>query len=930
MRFFILAIILSFCLKGFNQQFTTRSFGVNEGLPSSQVYDIIQDLDRNIWVSTDAGVSKYDGYKFTNFTQNDGLADNTIVKMFGGKDGSILLQGFSKNISFLKGDSIYPFSKNEELLGLLGTNNIASIYYKDLENFVIGLSVSCSDSPRFIRFENGSLTEEIRSEIGVYVLPEGCWSSSYCQNKSLNFYSNSKQYELSVGPPQSILISDSLCWVVTKNTCELPMVIGAPKKTFSYQFSRAALLDSRKNVWLGAFGKGALIFNHAQLENEPIQILNGENISTIYEDVDGGVWLGSMSKGIWHVRNPRLMSINSLEGKAITKLRSINNSLYVFGQNGKTSELDFQSWSEFSLKEIPLEAQITDVLTYKKSRVFLLENEFELANSKEAFPSNGITYCYGPTPNEIWIGKIYSFSKFTDGVETFNSSEIDFQERVNTLGFYQSKLYIGTLSGLYSFDGEKITAYPKTKNIRIEHISFMDDQIYFATRGKGIGILEGQEVKFITVKEGLSSDFCTKVVSDSLGRIWVSGKKGIDILDNDKWHKLNWEDGLSSVQITDFALFKDHLFIASNNGLSALNLEYFNQTAPSLSTSFYTVSGNQGELIYGTSLPYDNNQIKFEYGAKEFRSKEPIVYRYRLLPDKNWNQTTQTEVTYSALGAGDYTFQIEAQKITGDWSDERSQFSFSVNPPFYFEWWFIGLCLLAIAFVLIFTIRYRERQIRRKGAVENELNALKIKALTSQMNPHFIFNSLNSIQNFLIDSDLRKSNKYLTMFAKLMRLVLNNSNKTFVPMQEVLNSLELYMELERLRFNEKFSYSIKVSPEISVEQTEIPAMLMQPFVENSILHGILPKKGNGKITLEIEKIGPSSLKCTITDDGVGRDFYKDRKSTTHKSQGLKITEERLEVFQSYFKNDFRFTFHDLKTEEGESKGTQVELILPFH
>ena len=196
------------------------------------------------------------------------------------------------------------------------------------------------------------------------------------------------------------------------------------------------------------------------------------------------------------------------------------------------------------------------------------------------------------------------------------------------------------------------------------------------------------------------------------------------------------------------------------------------------------------------------------------------------------------------------------------------------------------------------------------------------------MNPHFIFNSLNSIQNFLIDSDIRKSNKYLSKFAKLMRLVLNNSDKTFVPIRDVLSSLDLYLELEKLRFNDRFEYTINIDPKIELETTRIPSMLIQPFIENAILHGILPREGKGNIEVSLKFLSDNSLMCTIEDDGVGREFHIGKLGKKHKSQGLRITQERLTVFKQLFKNDFQFEFHDLKDEFDKPKGTKVELSIP--
>ena len=161
-----------------------------------------------------------------------------------------------------------------------------------------------------------------------------------------------------------------------------------------------------------------------------------------------------------------------------------------------------------------------------------------------------------------------------------------------------------------------------------------------------------------------------------------------------------------------------------------------------------------------------------------------------------------------------------------------------------------------------------------------------------------------------------------------MRLVLNNSDKTFVPIRDVLSSLDLYLELEKLRFNDRFEYTINIDPKIELETTRIPSMLIQPFIENAILHGILPREGKGNIEVSLKFLSDNSLMCTIEDDGVGREFHIGKLGKKHKSQGLRITQERLTVFKQLFKNDFQFEFHDLKDEFDKPKGTKVELSIP--
>ena len=929
MRLLFIILLLVLSTFTFGQEYSTKSFSVNDGLPSSQVYDILQDGERNIWIATDVGVSKYDGYVFTNYTQKEGLADNIIVSMELGEDGSILFQGFSKKLCIYDGDSIYAFPENEELLELLGTNNIASVSYKSSSFFEIGVSVSCESKNQFIKYENGRLDLRKTDNSGVYFSSNELWSSTFCRQNKVYSSDHAIEVKELIGSPSVILNDKNGFYYLSKNSVGYVSSSGHLIQTLKGFSSRAILIDEQNNLWVGTFGKGVSVFLGGDLSKEPIEVLKEETISAIFQDEDGNLWLGGMSKGLWFINNPFIQSFNELAGSAVKRVSILKNELVVCDQSNLTTKIRFESWNAFEIESEQLDFPVSEIIVHDNSFSYLSESASEFAKS-DIFKGNGISYCKSSKAERMWVGEIYSFSEYVNGQRVFNSSEIGFQERVNCLiEISSNELFIGSLSGLFVFDGKAVRPVEGTRNIRIEDVLLKDGILFFATRGSGLGKLEKGVVSFITETDGLSSDFCSRLALDNRGRLWVAGNKGISILKGNKIQVISSKDGLPSNEINDIGIFYDKVILASNQGLSIIHPEYFEKERKPLEISNLVARNDDLTVNPGDKLSYSARKIVFTYSATDYRNNDPVLYRYRLLPDSNWTENEQVEITYGALSFGNYQFEVGVKNQNGEWSPVVKAFPFQIEKPVWFRTWFVLLMVLVSALVIYFFVKYRESQIRRKSAAENELSALKIKALSSQMNPHFIFNSLNSIQNFIIDSDLRKSNKYLTMFAKLMRLVLNNSDKTFVPMKDVIGSLELYMGLEKLRFNDKFDFIIEIDKSINVGHTEIPAMLMQPFVENAILHGILPKNEKGKISLRISTHDNSTLKCIIEDDGVGRDFLKDKKSTKHKSQGLKITKERLLVFESYFKNKFSFDIHDLKTTDGKAKGTQVELFIPF-
>jgi tetratricopeptide (TPR) repeat protein len=241
----------------------------------------------------------------------------------------------------------------------------------------------------------------------------------------------------------------------------------------------------------------------------------------------------------------------------------------------------------------------------------------------------------------------------------------------------------------------------------------------------------------------------------------------------------------------------------------------------------------------------------------------------------------------------------------------------------------IGAAVLLLAGLYSFFVYRKKRNaeaLQKEAELQREITEIEMKALRAQMNPHFMFNSLNAIGDFISRSETKLANEYLASFAKLMRLVLENSEKKLVCLADDLKALELYMKLEALRSHQKFDYTIQVDPSLDPENTYVPPLLLQPFVENSIWHGIVPKASKGHIQVRIEKEG-AQIRCVVEDDGVGRRQSAQFKSPTEakdrKSLGVQITAARVELLNKTRQAAAGMLMTDLE------KGTRVEVLLPL-
>jgi LytS/YehU family sensor histidine kinase len=220
---------------------------------------------------------------------------------------------------------------------------------------------------------------------------------------------------------------------------------------------------------------------------------------------------------------------------------------------------------------------------------------------------------------------------------------------------------------------------------------------------------------------------------------------------------------------------------------------------------------------------------------------------------------------------------------------------------------------------------------RRISEMNRKISEITQANLRQQMNPHFIFNTLNSIQYYMYQHDKLATNNYLTKFSSLMRKVLENSQHTSVPLRDELDALKLYLELEMIRFTDKFEYQIRVDEEIDTLLYKVPTMLIQPYVENSITHGLIPAERKGIVKIDL-KLDSSFILCTIEDNGIGREASMDKNQkgeNRHNSLGTQIISSRLDLVNALYGTSLKTVYTDLRSETGEPAGTRVEIQIPI-
>jgi len=343
-------------------------------------------------------------------------------------------------------------------------------------------------------------------------------------------------------------------------------------------------------------------------------------------------------------------------------------------------------------------------------------------------------------------------------------------------------------------------------------------------------------------------------------------------------------------------------------------------------------------LIYTSDLALrkDQRDITFQYVLPNPLDPAAVTYQYMLEGyDKDWITTEQRRVRYPQLPGGAFSFKVRAREGNGQsWTTITS---LAVHIPkrlseFWWFWFILGGLFLTTAYLLYrYLIARAKKEERLKADFEHQVSEIQMQALRAQMNPHFLFNSLNSIKYFAISKSKDETAAYLSKFSMLVRAILNNSKSRTISLKDELDALQLYIEIEHLRLDGKFDYHIDIDSGIHIKQAQIPPMILQPYVENAIWHGLMHKDGRGRLLVQVKDMG-HQIQCIIEDNGIGRlkaSEFRGKQTDHKKSVGMQITSDRIALINRIYHIDTQVHVIDLMDEKGMATGTRVVINVPL-
>jgi len=347
--------------------------------------------------------------------------------------------------------------------------------------------------------------------------------------------------------------------------------------------------------------------------------------------------------------------------------------------------------------------------------------------------------------------------------------------------------------------------------------------------------------------------------------------------------------------------------------------------------------GFNTSLYSNYTLEHNQNNIRIFFNAISCKNQKDIKYKYRMNGiDQSWVYSEINQASYPILPYGDYLFEAKAINKEGNETKESIKIEFEIIPPFWHTWWFRLIAFSLVGLGIYFFIKYRIAQInkntRLKEQVDREMSELKLQTLHAQMNPHFIFNSMNAIQNFISSNQQQLALNYLSKLSRLIRTIFEFSKRQTITLEEEIEFLKNYINLEEMRFTGKAKGIIEVDEKIDFDDIEITPMLIQPIVENSFKHGLFHKNDNGWVKINFTKT-KKGLKIIVEDNGIGRAATKliqnNKLTENHKSSGLDITRERLKTLKNVLIESSSLDIVDLFNDNNEAIGTKVNLHLNY-
>jgi len=947
-----------------------ETFSTDNGLPSSEVYFVLQDSTGYLWVSTDKGVARYDGYQFTTYTVDNGLSDNSTVYMYLDRKKRVWFASYEGGLSYWEHDSIKQFPLNKELIKLSLGNYISHLYLDNKDQLWLSSSynkIFVADS-KFKTIKRSPIFDKDRKEntVAYQIFNDGFLidrltlkpdtintkkttitniDNTFYLRASSKMYTPSKRYNLEKKTDSEHFICYNKHLFQIKNKQIIKEII------YSSDVS-GITYDSQNNLWVSVCFDGIYIYKDGDLSSIPTHILSGKTFGKVFEDKYGDYWLPCSDIGLLALRSIIFKSYNV--SNAINNVISFafdGNLLYYGTANNELFKGKVNNGKISVIKELILKEKIHSL--FKR---IIVNDDHSLWLTKTH--SLHFDTCGNPIDTQSEMipediiklddGRIAGvnadgFSIFKDGkLDTFHISK-KINHSYCLYEDYHKTIWIGAFNGLFFYKDNQFNAYDTTNKYlhkRITVIKGFEQDIWVGTYHYGVNLIRGKNILRFSIANGLSSNFISDIFVENKNEIWITTNKGlnkIQFTDKERTKFIisifDHDDGLPTNELNCIVKRDGIYYLGTKAGIVTFDTIIAEPSHTDIPLIIEKVRANGRDIIAKDYYHFnaDENDITFFYKFINLKYRNRFQYHVQLTGAYNFDDTIpEPFYRFSSLSSGDYKLCITVLNQKKETINKPIYVSFSIEKPYYKKVWFIGNSFLLTGVILWILFRYILRKKRKKLKNKELLLTIQKKALRAQLNSHFIFNALNAIQLYILRNQNHEAQIYLAKFSDLLGRVLENIKHDYISLYDIIPSIELYIELEKLRLTNNLEYEIDIDPNIDLSSFYIPPMILEPFIENAIWERLSCKKSDRKLDVSIVAISENVIKCIIQDNGEIRVEFDRSKYKLEKNDADPFREinERIETLNDLTQKQISFTTSNINDDAGNFTGTIIEIIIP--
>jgi len=894
-------------------------YTVENGLPSNHVYKVAQDNEGFVWMLTDKGMTRFDGTHFRTYTTRDGLPLNDIWDIRFTPDGRVWFFTRASKLGYIQDNQVFTFQNADSTESL----HPASIFQK-------GNTISFSGGNGFYQlseFPTGKNTPKwVRSS------PKDIESIKIMERvlKSLNqqtaFY-----YCGQPNDSMFIALDESKYAVLNLNSNQL---ISHRYDEFDSSLSKVEatrFINNKESIQIFGQGFSATLDNEGHLTQITKELARYQSNSG-FVDKNDNLWMATNAEGVYFVPAATRQSNYPITGKKVSRLNTIQQKIIA-------SVFD-NGFYQYDQKKGQFEALIEDKGSIYSAFEIGDHAEFYLTDRKYVKLKDKKKKEY---PRSLMKGSIFDVISYKDTLfglgsmflAVMDTSNFDWEIQTKSIGLsdfivYKNKLLFASSNGLMEYkNGQIVTAKMAGQSFDKPsiHLDTCAGQLIICTDGYGAYYTDLEQIDSLP-----QSDYLSVQSSFSQNQyLWLATNSGV-LRYQFKSKRPNFiqkysrNNGLLSNDVSDVLVMGDSLLVSSDYGVSVLPIDTKNSTSSVLNIYFKSAFYNHEPFEDKNAFRFaKNNQLDIHVGVVDFSMEKNIAFEYRLLPIMTeWQSISSPNLSFSHLSPNSYEIQIKKGELI-------EKLIFKIHPLWYQTAAAkILFFLFTLAGIIWLGRKYNLSQLQkqetylsiRRKEIEQELYALR-----SQMNPHFVFNSLNAIQYYIAKNDVDISEKYLVKFSKLIRMFFSFSRKRTITLKDEIDLLESYLSIEKMRFRDNLVYDFQINPKLDLMTTHIPTMLLQPIIENAVNHGVFHKRGPGHILIQIDKQDVSSVVITITDDGIGwnnaQEVLQNSLAENHLNS-TKILLEKIDLLNQSKHWNIQFQVSD---NEQSTSGTVVKLII---